>query len=709
MNKFRDFSLTRTGDDIVMNYRIGLCTYGELFRGGSLYSLGWNGSGYNLSPDMAVDLPGGQSIPDPELGSAFILEIGGRSLFACWDFVDAAADEADGIMTVRVSLRHREVPVDAAVCTKYDGSGCLSRWLEVTNTGEAQTPLTRLAPLSGMLEKTPDWRRLTRAGEPSPYRLGYFENTEHLHEGQFKWHPLHADAYSFGARYSRTRYRHPFFVLENRAKGTAFAGQLAYSGGYRFTFDFRPDPVDGHLAFAAELDGFNPLRLLDAGETLKTPEVLLSMVNGDLDGAVQAMHTHIRTAVMRRPHGPGCYTETAGGGTTEAAKAGIDRAAARGFDIFYIDAGWYYPAGESWAAHVGDWKPDPARHPNGMRELSDYCRSKGIKFGLWMEPERIGSLAESWAGHSDMVLRDWNGKVPGAYPDPEKGGLLDLSRPEVAAYVEEIICRMIEETGVEMFRLDFNVNYFAPWCPSAAGSGRESCDLRYNEHFAAMFDRIRDRFPNVIFENCASGGGRTDLGTVRYFDHTWVTDYPIAPRSFSITNGMTMCLPPELVDRLVTTMGAPKMASLDFSLWQLMFVRPTAHFPRETPENPLQTEPFRRFMELYNSFARPMLPTCRIWHHTPSFDDCDPKGVGILEESAPDGAKDMLGVFMLSDSNGAQQTVLFKGVDASRRYRVRSAVTDECFEVPGRELKYSGLRVTLPAALTCELFLAEAI
>ena len=74
---------------------------------------------------------------------------------------------------------------------------------------------------------------------------------------------------------------------------------------------------------------------------------------------------------------------------------------------------------------------------------------------------------------------------------------------------------------------------------------------RYYEALYAIYERLRARFPDVIFENCAGGGGRTDIGMVRRFSHTWVTDWQIAPRSFTITNGMTMALPPEYVDRLI--------------------------------------------------------------------------------------------------------------------------------------------------------------
>jgi hypothetical protein len=127
------------------------------------------------------------------------------------------------------------------------------------------------------------------------------------------------------------------------------------------------------------------------------------------------------------------------------------------------------------------------------------------------------------------------------------------------------------------------------------------------------------------------------------------------------------------------------------------------------PRNPIQIGYFEEFMRLYNSFARPMLPTCKIYHHTPSQKDCEPKGVGILEAVSEDKDRAMLGVFALCDPRKDEQTVRFKGIDASKKYKVTAVEAKEIFEVSGYELKYKGISVFLRGALTAELFLAEEI
>ena len=108
------------------------------------------------------------------------------------------------------------------------------------------------------------------------------------------------------------------------------------------------------------------------------------MVNGDMDMAVNGMHDHIRRSVMMpQPRGRGCWVETAGGGEINLDKECVDRCAGRGYDIFYIDAGWYFPQGFDCLAMTGSWEVDKDRYPNGIRELARRHRhEKGLLFGL---------------------------------------------------------------------------------------------------------------------------------------------------------------------------------------------------------------------------------------------------------------------------------------------------------------------------------------
>jgi len=263
---------------------------------------------------------------------------------------------------------------------------------------------------------------------------------------------------------------------------------------------------------------------------------------------------------------------------------------------------------------------------------------------------------------------------------------------------------------LELFRLDHNTH------PGAGVATRrdgyvENGYQRYYEALYAIYDRLRARFPDVIFENCAGGGGRTDIGMVRRFSHTWVTDWQIAPRSFAITNGMSMALPPEYVDRLIGGQAGHTTAELDFQWRLLLFVRPTIGFPkpRGAEWNPVMLARMKRFVSLYKEFVRPFMNTGRIYHHTPCVANPEPKGWGVLELASRDGAKAVCGLFQLAAPAEAEYLLRLRGLDRSRGYKVTFDNAGQTCEIDGLVLMNQGLTVRLEGALTSELLVIEAM
>ena len=222
---------------------------------------------------------------------------------------------------------------------------------------------------------------------------------------------------------------------------------------------------------------------------------------------------------------------------------------------------------------------------------------------------------------------------------------------------------------------------------------------------------MRARHPNVIFENCASGGARTDLGMLRYFNHTWITDWQIAPRAFSITNGMTMALPPEYVDRVMMGQNGYITAEFDFQVRLLLFVRPTIGglYPLRSNNNPAQYARGKHMVDLYKNFVRPFMSQSRFYHHTPVFNSEEPQGWGVLELAARDHTCGMAGVFQLSAPHEPEYHLRPRGLDISKRYKVTWDNSGQTCEVDGFTLVQQGIVVRLEGALTSELLLFEAL
>ncbi|MFZ4397397.1 MAG: alpha-galactosidase, partial [Kiritimatiellia bacterium] len=298
------------------------------------------------------------------------------------------------------------------------------------------------------------------------------------------------------------------------------------------------------------------------------------------------------------------------------------------------------------------------------------------------------------------VMRGFDGQ--------EIGAMLDLTHPAAAAWMEAQIASVIEGNDLDFFRLDYNTH----GCGRIERNGFiENHYWRYYEAQYAIYDRLRTRFPKVIFENCAGGGGRTDLGMVRHFSHTWVTDWQIAPRSFTITNGMTMALPPESVDRLLGGQSGHTAAELDFQWRLLLFVRPTFGFlkPLGSEWNPALLARLKHWVTLYKNFVRPFMPSGRIYHHTPVAAGPEPRGWGVLELASEDRSRAICGLFQLGGPMQPEYLLRLRGLDAGRRYRVTWDNAGQTCEVDGFTLMKQGLTVRLEGALTSELLMCEAV
>ncbi|MFN8442962.1 MAG: alpha-galactosidase [Caldilineaceae bacterium] len=692
-----------------LSFRTAMTVYEESLIHGRLVGRAWNGAGFVNGWEEGLRLDPAKH-PTPQ---AFWLEVDGQLLASHWEWVDLQKKQEVRGLHVILTLRHLHRPVTVAIHTLLDGTPILTRWLEVRNTGNQPAALSAAYPWSGVLQSTSRWQSHLPSADCALYSLGYMENPHWGNEGDFRWHGLPNATYQVHGRYRRDRHRHPMFVLRNNATGEHFIAQLAWSGGYCFEFDLDGDlgttDQAASLFFRAGPDASAPQRVIAPGETITTPELHLGMTLGDLDSAIQAMHDHLRRSVFApQPRGRGGWIESGIGPeveiTAEHVFHQIDSAATFGAEVFFIDASWYAKPYSHWWHTVGDWSVDHERFSEGVKPFRDRVHEKGMLWGLWMDAERIGKESQVYKEHPDWLATAYDDTTP-------LGNMLDLTKPAVAQWMEEQIVRVVSENELDFFRLDYNVGHIGSGSYNLRDGFIENGHWRYYEALYAIYERIRARFPNLIVENCAGGGGRTDIGMIRRFSHTWVTDWQIAPRSFTITNGMTMALPPEYVDRLVAGQNGHITADFDFQSRLLLFVRPTLAFfnPMGVDWNPHQLSRLRHFIDLYKNFVRPFMNSGRIYHHTPTCEGPEPQGWGVLELAAADRSKAIAGVFQLSAPQQSEYWLRLRGLDLARRYRVNFDNSNQTCELDGFTLMKSGLPIRLEGALTSELLRIEAV
>lgn len=697
-------------------YRSGMMVYEECLIGGVLVASGYNTAGYPLN--VLSNYP---TRLDPNLcyePSAFHLEIDGQCLHYDLSFVDFSVDKSEQSVHAVLTLVSNVKPITVKAHTILDGSAVFTRFLEIENCSDEIMRVSRMEILSGGLEKMVCFTEKTRTSYEDEYSIGYFDSDEWGREGDFSWRALPFGKTTVDCRFERNRYRHPIIFIRNNLLGKTYISQIGWSGGCRFTVDRAPivdrkgnDRKDSFVSFKAVLTGYSPLVVLRGGETFTTPEVYMGVVAGDLDEAINEMHTHTRRSVLCADEiNSGACLIGAGMGaehdmSVETSKAFIDQMCEMGAEVFIIDAGWECPP-----AHPIDWKgynginlPNPDRYPNGIGEISDYCHAKGMKFGLWVEIERLGVFSAAYAEHPEWRSRDIFGK--------QSENFIDLTNSEAFAWAKSELERIVVEYKLDLLRVDYNVlakDYFAM---RDMGSGIKECiSFRHIQAVYKLYGELKKKFPNVIFENCASGGARTDLGMMRCFDHTWVSDWQRAPRSVMITNGMTMALPPERVDRLVSGMNCHEYASFDLHVRNALLghvslnvIAPTMLFP-----NPIQMEFLQHSMEIYKSFIRPILPTAKVFHHTPNAASDGDGTLSILEIASPDGASGALTVCTLMNAE-ADLFIRPRGIDIERTYEVTFDNTGSTVIVSGYELFSHGVRISIPSALSSELILYRAI
>ena len=256
-------------------------------------------------------------------------------------------------------------------------------------------------------------------------------------------------------------------------------------------------------------------------------------------------------------------------------------------------------------------------------------------------------------------------------------------------------------------RVDHNVDFTEYFSMRTTDSGRKECvNIRHTNAVYNMYNNLKKKFPEVIFENCAGGGGRTDLGMMRFFNHSWVSDWQKAPRSVTITSGMTMALPPERVDRLFAGMGCHTIGSFDLHLRNTMLGHISLNVisPANAEINEEQMELIRHSTDIYKEFIRPILNNAKIYHHT---DDLINENISVLEISTPDKTKGAATIISLCGSGKTDVTVKLKGIDYSKNYKVTMDNERESFIISGKEIKTTGIITEIPASLSSQLILYE--
>lgn len=699
--------------NLTFSYRSGLTVFEETLFNGMLVSSGSNTAGYPLNV-----LQGFPSRLDPThfygMG-AFECDLNGISCNRSLEFVDflREEDEKDNTLQCTLILKSNLLPVNFNINTLLDGTGMLTRSIQIKHSGTEKLSLSRLAIHSGALEEL-NFNDISWKNRPDGKKIWsmlYFNNDEWSREGELIEKDVENGVFTLNMSYNCDRFRHPLLFIKNKYTGEIFFVQIGWSSGCAFSVnaDYGTFKQTARLSYSAEIKGTSPLILIKPNEQFTSPEVHFGKIHGSFDDAVNEMHAHTRKSVLNLKEADGSSLLIGAGMgaehdmSVETTRAYMEQFAKMGAEVFIIDAGWVCPPGEqlSWGDYNGLNKPDKNRYPdNSFNELVEYCHSLGMKFGMWVEIERIGKFASLPQEHPDWFSKDIYGNT--------KFDFLDFTNPNAAKWAEDELARIISEYSLDLLRIDYNFSMRDTLRFNPEG---ECVSLRHFDAVYNMYHNLKLRFPTVIFENCAGGGGRTDLCMMKNFNHTWVSDNQKMPYSVYITNGMTAALPPERVDRLFAGMGSHVQGELYAHMRNTMLTHMTLNViaPPTLEPNRESMEFIKHSTDIYKNFIRPFLPSAKIFHHTPTESDIEERKYIALEVSSPDYKKSAIGIFTDAEYSGERITIIPKGLDYGKTYSVTSDNRRQKFTLSGGYLMTNGIDITINAPLSSELLLIEEI
>ncbi len=338
----------------------------------------------------------------------------------------------------------------------------------------------------------------------------------------------------------------PFIILKrptaDETQGEVIGFSLVYSGNF--------------LA-QAQVDTYNTTRILlgihpsgfswklEPGDAFQTPEAVMVYSDRGLGHMSRTFQGLYQKRLARgywrdreRPILINNWEATYFDFTQDALLSLAKKAKDCGVELFVLDDGWF---GRRTNEHtgLGDWTPNLHRLPEGITGLARQIEALGMKFGLWFEPEMVNRDSDLYRAHPDWLLQ-----TPGRHSSHGRFQyVLDFSRPEVVDHIYDKMWKILDEAPVSYIKWDMNRSITECGCAALPADRQGEVFHRYILGVYSLYERLTRAFPQVLFESCASGGGRFDPGLLYYAPQGWTSDDSDAIERLKIQYGTSFCYP----------------------------------------------------------------------------------------------------------------------------------------------------------------------
>ena len=487
------------------------------------------GAGLPAEPALKVDSPNGD-----------------RTLILVYDSAKLSGSRLE------IVLKDTAQPLRVHLFYEVYPEGVLARWSSIENTGKQRFQVEQAASALWNLPAETDYTLSWLTGQWGA-------------EWQLHTAPLGVGAQVLESRRGSTGHQaNPWFAVGREGRttegsGPVWFGELGWSGSWRMNVE--RTALD-HVRIVA---GYNPFDFnwkLEPGASLETPRFYAGYTAGGQGEASRILHRFQLAEILPskpdpKPR-PVIYNswEATGFNVTEAGQMALaEKAAKVGVERFVMDDGWFGQRTTD-NAGLGDWYVNRDKFPHGLKPLIDHVHALGMDFGLWVEPEMVNPDSDLYRAHPDWAMH---------FPDRQRTEqrqqlLLNLARPDVKQYVFDWLDKLVSENDIAFLKWDYNRNWSEPGWDTAPGSTPEQPNVaaqkqiyvRFVQNLYDILAQLRAKHPRLEIESCSGGGGRVDLGILRYTDEVWPSDNTDALDRLSIQDGFTHAYTPETMAAWVT-------------------------------------------------------------------------------------------------------------------------------------------------------------
>lgn len=487
--------------------------------------------------------------------------------------------------------------------------------------------------------------------------------------------------------------QNPFLALK-RPDATEDRGDV-YGFSFVYSGNFLAQVEVSTYEMTRVLMGINPLGFsweLGKGETFQTPEVVMVYSDQGMNGMSQTYHRLYRSRLMRgqwrdkpRPILLNNWEATYFDFTEEKILHIAQKAKEAGIELFVLDDGWFGTRNDDYQG-LGDWFANKDKLPDGIAGLSRKIEEMGLKFGLWVELEMVNKNSECYRKHPDWLI-----SVPDRFESHSRHQhVLDFSRPDVVDYIYEAISKVIEESRISYIKWDMNRYMTEPFSKGASAAEQGKTMHRYILGVYELYSRLTNRFPEILFESCASGGARFDPGMLYFAPQTWTSDNTDAVEREKIQYGTSLVYP-------VVSMGSHVSAVPNHQMNRITSLETRANvayfgtFGYELDLNTLdeaEIQEVKRQVEFMKENRSLLQMDGDFYRILNPFEGNEAAWIVVSR----DKKRAIAGFYeRLNKVNAAWFRLRFKGLDENLLYRVKWKENSK--EFYGSELMYAGLPV----------------